>query len=46
MVWLPRVDEVPMSVSYTSAEKGITVKEVGEATRALWGSSRSGTESA
>ncbi len=35
MVWLPRVDEVPMSVSYTSVEKGITVKEVGEATRAL-----------
>lgn len=35
MVWLPDVDEVPMSVSYTSAEKGITVKEVGEATRGL-----------
>ena len=35
MIWLPNVDEVPMSVSYTSAEKGITVKEVGEATRAL-----------
>ncbi len=35
MIWLPRIDEVPMSVSYISAEKGITVKEVGEATRAL-----------
>jgi dihydroorotate dehydrogenase electron transfer subunit len=35
MVWLPKMDEVPMSVSYTSPEKGITVKEVGEATRAL-----------
>lgn len=35
MVWLPKIDEVPMSVSYTSADKGITVKEVGDATRAL-----------
>lgn len=35
MVWVPGVDEVPMSASYVYGEKGITVKEVGEATRAL-----------
>ena len=35
MVWIPSIDEIPMSASYTSAEKGITIKEVGEATRAL-----------
>jgi dihydroorotate dehydrogenase electron transfer subunit len=35
MVWLPDVDEVPMSLSYIGGRKGITVKEVGEATRAL-----------
>ncbi len=35
MVWIPGVDEIPMSASYTSGEKGITVKEVGEATKAL-----------
>jgi dihydroorotate dehydrogenase electron transfer subunit len=35
MVWIPNIDEIPMSASYTSAEKGITVKEVGEATKAL-----------
>jgi dihydroorotate dehydrogenase electron transfer subunit len=36
MVWIPRVDEIPMSIS--NVEKGeiwITVKEVGEATSAV-----------
>jgi dihydroorotate dehydrogenase electron transfer subunit len=35
MVWVPGVDEVPMSVSYTGKVKGITVREVGAATKAL-----------
>ena len=35
MVWIPSIDEIPMSASFTSVEKGITVKEVGEATKAL-----------
>lgn len=35
MVWLPGVDEVPMSLSYIGNEKGITVKNVGKATKAL-----------
>ncbi len=35
MVWIPGVDEVPMSLSYLGEEKGITVKRMGEATRAL-----------
>jgi dihydroorotate dehydrogenase electron transfer subunit len=35
MVWLPGVDEIPMSASYCSGRKGITVKEVGPATKAL-----------
>jgi dihydroorotate dehydrogenase electron transfer subunit len=35
MVWIPGVDEVPMSVSYIYGNKGISVKEVGEATKAL-----------
>ncbi len=35
MIWIPHIDEVPMSASYTSAEKGITIKDVGEATHAL-----------
>jgi dihydroorotate dehydrogenase electron transfer subunit len=35
MIWIPGIDEIPMSASYTNAEKGITVKEIGEATRAL-----------
>lgn len=33
MVWIPGVDEIPMSVSYLSG--GITVKSIGEATAAL-----------
>lgn len=35
MVWMPGVDEVPMSLSYLGDHKGITVKNVGEATKAL-----------
>jgi len=36
MVWLPDVDEVPMSLSHIcDGEVGITVKAVGEATKAL-----------
>jgi dihydroorotate dehydrogenase electron transfer subunit len=35
MVWLPGVDEVPMSASYCDGRKGITVKEIGPATKAL-----------
>ncbi|MBI0584684.1 MAG: dihydroorotate dehydrogenase electron transfer subunit [Methanomassiliicoccus sp.] len=37
MVWVPGVDEIPMSLSYCGDRGGITVKEVGEATRALSG---------
>lgn len=33
MVWIPGVDEIPMSVSYLSG--GITIKNIGEATAAL-----------
>lgn len=35
MVWAPGVDEVPMSASYIYGRKGISVKEVGDATKAL-----------
>ncbi len=36
MVWIPGVDEIPMSLSSTHGESSsVTVKEVGEATRAL-----------
>jgi dihydroorotate dehydrogenase electron transfer subunit len=35
MVWLPGVDEVPMSLSKIGRRAVITVKEIGEATRAL-----------
>ncbi len=35
MVWIPGIDEIPMSASYIGDIKGITVKEVGEATSAL-----------
>ncbi len=35
MVWIPMVDEVPMSVSYFGEKKGITFKKVGKATEAL-----------
>jgi dihydroorotate dehydrogenase electron transfer subunit len=32
MVWVPGVDEIPMSVSYTGSQKGITVAKVGPTT--------------
>lgn len=35
MVWVPGVDEIPMSISFTGAHKGITVAKVGEATSRL-----------
>jgi dihydroorotate dehydrogenase electron transfer subunit len=35
MTWIPSVDEVPMSVSFSGEESGITVLDVGEATWAL-----------
>jgi len=37
MVWIPSVDEIPMSLSYLTGKGycGITVRTVGEATRAL-----------
>ena len=37
MIWIPNVDEIPMSVSYNNREiKGITFRKVGEATSALY----------
>ena len=36
MVWVPGVDEIPMSISsWNSPEMGITVQSIGEATQAL-----------
>ncbi len=36
MVWVPRIDEIPISVSSVEGDMvGITVKKVGEATEAL-----------
>lgn len=35
MVWLPGVDEVPMSLSYIGKLKGITVENIGKATNAI-----------
>jgi len=35
MVWIPGVDEIPMSLSYIGKESGITVERVGEATEAM-----------
>ncbi len=35
MVWVPGVDEMPMSASYTEDLKGITVHRIGEGTEAL-----------
>lgn len=35
MVWVPGVDEVPMSLSKTGKVKSITVKGIGDATKAL-----------
>ena len=37
MIWIPGVDEIPMSVSYIDKNiKGITFKKIGEATNALF----------
>lgn len=37
MIWIPNVDEIPMSVSYIEKKiKGITFKRIGEATNALF----------
>ena len=37
MIWIPGVDEIPMSVSYITKDiKGITFKKVGDATTALY----------
>ncbi|MEM4233231.1 MAG: dihydroorotate dehydrogenase electron transfer subunit, partial [Thermoplasmata archaeon] len=35
MVWVPEVDEFPMSVSYIGRTMGITYQVVGDGTRAL-----------
>lgn len=35
MVWVPGVDEMPMSASYVGDEKGITVHRIGKGTEAL-----------
>ena len=32
MIWIPRVDEFPMSISYVGDLKGFTVKKIGEGT--------------
>jgi len=43
MVWIPRVDEIPLSISSVSERSAsVTVKEVGEATRVLNGMERGG----
>lgn len=37
MIWIPGVDEIPMSVSYINKDiKGITFRQVGDATSALF----------
>lgn len=37
MIWIPGVDEIPMSVSYiTETKKGITFRRIGDATNALF----------
>ncbi len=35
MIWIPGIDEIPMSLSYISNIQGITVEKVGEATEKL-----------
>lgn len=35
MVWIPGIDEVPMSLSYIGEATGITVEKIGEATEAM-----------
>ena len=37
MIWIPQIDEIPMSVSYINNNiKGITFKKVGDATKSLY----------
>jgi dihydroorotate dehydrogenase electron transfer subunit len=37
MIWIPKVDEIPMSVSYINKDiKGITFRKIGEATNKLY----------
>jgi len=37
MIWIPEIDEIPMSASYISKNiKGFTFKKIGEATNALF----------
>jgi dihydroorotate dehydrogenase electron transfer subunit len=37
MIWIPGVDEIPMSVSYIDKDiKGITFRKIGDATKALY----------
>jgi dihydroorotate dehydrogenase electron transfer subunit len=37
MIWIPKVDEIPMSVSYINKDiKGFTYRKIGEATEALY----------
>jgi len=37
MIWIPEIDEIPMSVSYIAEEiKGFTYRNIGEATNALY----------
>ena len=37
MIWIPGVDEIPMSISYANKEvKAITFRKVGDATKALF----------
>ncbi|MCI4363575.1 MAG: dihydroorotate dehydrogenase electron transfer subunit [Thermoplasmata archaeon] len=40
MVWLPGDDELPMSLSYTGREKGVTVKAMGETSRRILDTNR------
>ncbi|MFW5898420.1 MAG: hypothetical protein ACOCT7_01040 [Candidatus Saliniplasma sp.] len=35
MIWVPGIDEVPMSLSHQKERQGITVRDVGETTRTL-----------
>ena len=42
MLWIPRSDEVPMAYSYLKDPMGVTVREYGDATRALAAESKRG----
>jgi dihydroorotate dehydrogenase electron transfer subunit len=35
MVWIPKIDEIPMSISINGEYKGMTIKQIGVATNAL-----------